>query len=68
MNVRVRKVLVEEAQLPSRFTGFESVTGKNSPVHDGSTQRKEWRGRDWLVTKEDKVAFRTLPPVMSNCC
>ena len=74
MNLRLRKVLVEEAQLPSRYTGFDSVTGKkNSSVikghgHDGTTHRKEWRGRDWLVTKEDKVAFRTLPPVMSNCC
>ena len=50
MNVRLRKVLVEEALLPSRYTGFDfdSVTGKkNSPVtkgHDGSTHRKEWRG------------------------
>ena len=52
MSVRVRKVLVEEARLPSRYTGFDSVTGKkNSSVirgHDGSTQRKEWRGSDWL--------------------
>ena len=74
MNVRLRKVLVGEARLPSRYTGFDSVTGKkNSSVikghgHDGTTHRREWRGRDWLVTKEDKVAFRTLPPVMSNCC
>ena len=72
MNVRLRKVLVEEARLPSRYTGFDSVTGKkNSSVikgHDGTTHRREWRGRDWLVTKEDNVAFRTLPPVMSNCC
>ena len=74
MNVRLRKVLVEEARLPSRYTGFDSVTGKkNSSVikghgQDGTTHRREWRGRDWLVTKEDKVAFRTLPPVMSNCC
>ena len=74
MNVRLRKVLVGEAWLPSRYTGFDSVTGKkNSSVikghgHDGTTHRREWRGRDWLVTKEDKVAFRTLPPVMSNCC
>ena len=73
MNVRLRKVLVEEARLPSRYTGFDSVTGKkNSSVikghgHDGTTHRREWRGRDWLVTREDKVAFRTLPPVMSNC-
>ena len=69
MNVRLRKVLVEEARLPSRYTGFDSVTGKkNSSVikgheHDGTTHRREWRGRDWLFTKEDKVAFRTLPPV-----
>ena len=74
MNVRLRKVLAEEARFPSRYTGFDSVTGKkNSSVikghgHDGTTHRREWRGRDWLVTKEDKVAFRTLPPVMSNCC
>ena len=72
MNVRLRKVLAEEARLPSRYTGFDSVTGKkNSSVikgHDGTTHRREWRGRDWLVTKEDNVAFRTLPPVMSNCC
>ena len=72
MNVRLRKVLVEETRLPSRYTGFDSVTGKkNSSVikgHDGTTHRREWRGRDWLVTKEDNVAFRTLPPVMSNCC
>ena len=74
MNVRLRKVLVEEARLPSRYTGFDSVTGKkNSSVikghgHDGTTHRREWRGRDWLVTREDKLAFRTLPPVMSNCC
>ena len=74
MNVRLRKVLAEEARLPSRYTGFDSVTGKkNSSVikghgHDGTTHRREWRGRDWLVTKEDNVAFRTPPPVMSNCC
>ena len=72
MNVRLRKVLVEEARLPSRYTGFDSVTGKkNSPVikgHDGTTHRKEWRGRDLLVGREDKVACRTLPPVMSNFC
>ena len=71
MNVRLRKVLVEETRLPSRYTGFDSVTGKkNSSVikgHDGTTHRREWRGRDWLVGREDKVAYRTLPPVMSNC-
>ena len=65
MNVRFRKVLVEEARLPSRYTEFDSVTGKkNSPVikgHDGITHRREWRGRDWLVTRMDKVAYRTLP-------
>ena len=69
MNVRLRKVLVEEARLPSRYTGFDSVTGKkNSSVikghgHDGTTHRREWRGRDWLVRREDEVAYRTvLPP------
>ena len=65
MNVRFRKVLVEEARLPSRNTGFDSVTGKkNSPVikgHDGTTHRREWGGRDLLVTRMDKVAYRTLP-------
>ena len=65
MNVRFRKVLVEEARLPSRYTGFDSVTGKkNSPVikgHDGTTHRREWGGRDLLVTRMDKVAYRTLP-------
>ena len=65
MNVRLRKVLVEEARLPSRYTGFDSVTGKkNSPVikgHDGTTHRREWGGRDLLVTRMDKVAYRTLP-------
>ena len=53
MNVRLRKVLVEEARLPSRYTGFDSVTGKkNSSVikgHDGTTHRREWRGgTGWL--------------------
>ena len=69
MNVRLRKVLVEEARLPSRYTAFDSVTGKkNSSVikghgHDGTTHRREWRGRDWLVRREDEVAYRTvLPP------
>ena len=53
---------MEEARLPSRYTGFDSVTGKkNSSVikghgHDGTTHRREWRGRDWLVTREDKLA------------
>ena len=71
MNVRLRKVLVEETRLPSRYTGVDSVTGKkNSSVikgHDGITHRRERRGRDWLVGREDKVAYRTPPPVMSNC-
>ena len=66
MNVRLRKVLVEEARLPSRYTGFDSVTGKkNSPVtkgHDGSTQRKEWRGRDLLITRDDEEAYNSAPP------
>ena len=57
---------MEEARLPSRNTGFDSVTGKkNSPVikgHDGTTHRREWGGRDWLVTKEDKVAYRRVAP------
>ena len=70
MNVRVRKVLVEEARLPSRYTGFDSVTGKkNSSVirgHDGSTQRKEWRGRNWLVTRDDEVAYNSPPPYHSR--
>ena len=66
INVRLRKVLVEEARFPSRYTGFDSVKGKkNSPVikgHDGTTHRREWGGRDWLVTKEDKVAYRREAP------
>ena len=68
MNVRLRKVLVEEARLPSRYTGFDSVTGKkNSSVikghgHDGTTHRREWGGRDLLGAREDKVAYRTLLP------
>ena len=68
MKVRLRKVLVEEARLPSRYTGFDSVTGKkNSPItkghgHDGTTHKREWGGRDLLVTREDKVAYRTLLP------
>ena len=60
---------MEEAKLPSRYTGFDSVTGKkNSPVikgHDGTTHRREWGGRDWLVTRMDEVAYRTLPPPLS---
>ena len=68
MNVRLRKVLVEEARLPSRYTGFDSVTGKkNSSVikghgYDGTTHRRELGGRDLLVTRMDKVAYRTLLP------
>ena len=68
MKVRLRKVLVEEARLPSRYTGFDSVTGKkNSPMikghgHDGTTHKREWGGRDLLGTREDKVASRTLLP------
>ena len=68
MNVRLRKVLVEEARLPSRYTGFDSVTGKkNSPIikghgHDGTTHKREWGGRDLLGTRKDKVAYRTLLP------
>ena len=62
MNIRVRKVLVEEARLPSRYTGFESVTGKNSPGHDDSTHRKEWQGRDWLITRDDEAAYNSTPP------
>ena len=68
MNVRLRKVLVEEARLPSRYTAFDSVTGKkNSSVikghgHDGTTHRRERRGKDLLVTRMDKVAHKTLPP------
>ena len=70
MNVRVRKVIVEEARLPSRYTGFESVTGKNSPGHDGSTHRKEWRGRDWLITRDDEAAYNSTPPhtIQNNWC
>ena len=57
---------MEETLLPSRYTGFDSVTGKkNSPVtkgHDGSTQRKEWRGRDLLITRDDEEAYNSAPP------
>ena len=60
MKVRLRKVLVEEARLPSRYTGFDSVTGKKNSLvikgQDGTTHRREWGGRDWLVTREDKLA------------
>ena len=69
MNVRLRKVLVEEARLPSRYTAFDSVTGKkNSSVikghgHDGTTHRRERGGKDLLVTRMDKVAHKTLPPL-----
>ena len=70
MNVRLRKVLVEEARSPSRYTAFDSVTGKkNSPVikgHDGITHRREWGGRDLLVTRMDKVAHKTLPPPLPH--
>ena len=71
INVRLRKVLVEEARFPSGYTGFDSVKGKkSSPVikgHDGTTHRREWWGRDWLVTKEDKVAYRRVaPPSLSH--
>ena len=68
MKVRLRKVLVEEARLPSRYTGFDSVTGKkNSPIikghgYDGTTHKGRGGGRDLLVTREDKVAYRTLLP------
>ena len=66
INVRLRKVLVEEARFPSGYMGFDSVKGKkSSPVikgHDGTTHRREWWGRDWLVTKEDKVAYRRVAP------
>ena len=67
MNVRPRNVLLAEGRLPSRYTGFDSVTGKkNSSVitgHDGITHRREWWWRDWLVRREDEVAYRTvLPP------
>ena len=64
MNVRRRKVLVEEARLPSLYRGFDSVAGKkNSPVikgHDGTTHRREWGGRDLLVTRMDEMAYKTL--------
>ena len=57
---------MEETRLSSRYTGFDSVTGKkNSSVikgHDGTTHKREWGGRDLLVTREDKVAYRTLLP------
>ena len=60
---------MEEARLPSRYTGFDSVTGKkNSQVikgHDGITHRREWGGRDLLVTRMDELAYRTLPPSSS---
>ena len=66
MNVRPRNVLLAEGRLPSRYTGFDSVIGKkNSPVikgHDGTTHRTEWRGRDWIVRREDEVAYRTILP------
>ena len=67
MNVRPRNVLLAEGRLPSRYTGFDSVIGKkNSSVikeHDGTTHRREWRGRHWLVRREDEMAYRTvLPP------
>ena len=46
MNVRFRKVLVEEARLPSRYTGFDSVTGKkNSQVIKGGSGEE---GTCWL--------------------
>ena len=51
---------MEEARLPSRYTGFDSVTGKKNSLvikgQDGITHRREWRGRDWLVTREGKLA------------
>ena len=66
INVRLRKVLVEQARFPSGYMGFDSVKGKkSSPVikgHDGTTHRREWWGSDWLVTKEDKVAYRRVAP------
>ena len=60
MNVRFRKVLVEEARLPSRYTGFDSVTGKKNSLvikgHDGTTHRREWWGRDlwWNLLLREK--------------
>ena len=46
MNVRFRKVLVEETRLPSRYTGFDSVTGKkNSQVIKGGSGEE---GTCWL--------------------
>ena len=43
MNVRLRKVLVEEARLPSRYTGFDSVIGKrnSSLIKDMTALLKE---------------------------
>ena len=70
INVRLRKVLVEEARLPSRYTAFDSVTGKkNSSVikgHDGTTHRRERGGKDLLVTRMDKVAHKTIPPPLPH--
>ena len=43
MNVRLRKVLVEEARLPSRYTGFDTVIGKrNSSLIKDSSEGTSW--------------------------
>ena len=61
MKVRLRKVLVEEARLPSRYTGFDSVTGKkNSPIikghgYDGTTHKG--RGGEETCWLQEKIKW-----------
>ena len=66
MNVRLRKVPVEEERFPSRYTGFDSVTGKkNSPVikgHDGTTHRKEWRQRTFGEIRSLAISLHIFKP------
>ena len=66
MNVRLRKVPVEEERFPSRYTGFDSVTGKkNSPVikgHDGTTHRKEWRQRTFGEIRSLTISLHIFKP------
>ena len=47
MNVRLRKVLVEEARLPSRYTGFDTVIGKRNSSLINDMMASGGEGTSW---------------------
>ena len=59
MNVRLRKVLVEEARLPSRYTGFDSVIGKknSSLIKDMMAPLTRGSGGEGTSWSEERIKW-----------